>query len=140
MPTLHDHLREEDQRDGVKGLLVDVVLLQFVVVEKIASRFLLFEGLLCLFVHVVQLFPLVGSGVLNELWHDGDLGEVVEGLVVAEVESVAHHVHLVQQTGRTLLQLAVHLVDFLFDLLLTRFFVLPQLVLVLGESRSPCQA
>jgi hypothetical protein len=117
VPALDDDLGEEDEGDGVEGHVVLFLALELAVVEQVASRFHLFQGQFGLPVHVLQGLALGRSGLVDELGHDGQFGEVVEGFVVAKVNPVLHHVHLVQQTSGTLLQLLVRLMHPISNLL-----------------------
>ena len=49
--------------------------------------------------HFLEGLSLFGGRLVDELGDDGQFGEVEEGLVVAEVDSVAHNVHFMEQSG-----------------------------------------
>ena len=80
--------------------------------------------------HCLQLFLLLWSSLVDELWQNCDLSEVVKCLVVPEVQTVTHNIHLVKQAGCALFQLPIHLVNFLCDLFFSHLLVFTELVLI----------
>lgn len=90
MPAFNYHLAEEDQLDGVELLLLlQVVLVGLLLVEvEVAFGLQLLQGLFGLLVHLLEHLFLLQVGGIEELTGDGQLGEVVEGLVVPQVHPV----------------------------------------------------
>lgn len=69
--------------------------------------------------------------IFDKLGDDCQFGEVIESLMITEVYPILHHIHLVQQFGRILLQFPIQ-IHYPFTHFLCRYLiVLFELVLVL---------
>lgn len=103
MPSFDDHLREENKGNGVKRLCLLVLALQLPIIKEVSCWFEFIELLLRLAVHFIHKFELFRRCICDKLRDCGQFNKMVEGLMIAKVDSLLHEVHLVEQHCRSLL-------------------------------------